>query len=68
MAIFLEGAETKGKIKSWNGSPSTFLGYMIAHEANHRGLIMTALRISGHKPTQEVVYGQWGWGKKSHVW
>lgn len=68
MAIFLEGAETKGKIKSWNGSPSTFLGYMIAHEAHHRGLIMTALRISGHKPTQEVVYGQWGWGKKSHVW
>lgn len=64
MALFLEGIEIKGKIKSWNSTPLSFLGYMIAHEAHHRGLIMTALRISGHKPTQEVVYGQWRWGKK----
>jgi len=61
---FLEECESSGKVKSWNGSPATFLGYMIAHEAHHRALTIVALRISGHKLPSEVIYGQWDWGKK----
>lgn len=57
-------SEASGRVKRWNGSPATLLGYLIAHEAHHRGLAMVALRLSGHKLPQEVVYGQWQWGKQ----
>jgi len=61
---FLEASEKAGRVKQWKGPPATFLAYLIAHEAHHRGLAMTALRLSGHKLPREVVYGQWDWGKK----
>lgn len=64
MARFMETAEADAKVEGWNGSPATFLGYLVAHEAHHRGLAMVAIRMSGHKLPQEVVYGQWDWGKK----
>ncbi|MCG8606239.1 DinB family protein [bacterium] len=67
MTKFLERCEASGQVPKWDGSPATFLGYMIAHEAHHRGLIMVALRASGHKLPQEVVYGQWQWGKKRNL-
>jgi len=61
---FLEQSEAAEKVPGWNGSPATFLGYLIAHEAHHRGLAMVAMRISGHKLPSEVVYGLWQWGKQ----
>jgi uncharacterized damage-inducible protein DinB len=66
---FPRGAQptAKGKVRSWIGSPPTFLSYMVAHEAQHRGLVMVALRLSGHKPPQEVMYGQWQWGKMRNL-
>lgn len=67
IAQFLEKCEATGEVKSWNGSPATFLGYLIAHEAHHRGLAMVAMRISRHKLPQEVVYGQWQWGKRRNL-
>lgn len=67
VAQFLQKCEAAGKVNSWNGSPVTFLSYLIAHEAHHRGLAMVALRISGHKLPPEVVYGQWQWGKKRNL-
>ena len=64
IARFLEECEASGKVKKWTGSPPTFLGYLIAHEAHHRGLAMVAMRLSSHKLPQRVVYGQWQWGKR----
>ena len=60
---FLEQCESTGKVPAWKGPPATFLGYLIAHEAHHRGLVMASLRVSGHKMPEEVVYGLWDWGK-----
>ena len=57
-------SEASGRVKRWNGAPETLLGYLIAHEAHHRGLAMAAMRLSGHKPPRDVVYGQWQWGKQ----
>ncbi|MFQ5633622.1 MAG: hypothetical protein ACE5I1_33065 [bacterium] len=31
--------------------------------AHHRGLAMAAMRISGHKLPNDIVFGQWQWGK-----
>lgn len=63
MAKYLAECKETGKVKNWNGPIESFLGYLIAHEAHHRGLAMVAMRISGHKVPQEIVYGQWDWGK-----
>ena len=62
---FLHLCLDKGKVPSWKGPPESFLGYLIAHEAHHRGLVMVALRTCGRKVPKELVYGQWDWGKRS---
>lgn len=62
---YLDACVEAGRVKSWKGPPATFLGYLIAHEAHHRGLAIVALRTGGHKVPQDVVYGIWDWGKTS---
>jgi uncharacterized damage-inducible protein DinB len=64
IASLLEKAFTDGKIKSFKPHPSAFLGYLLAHEAHHRGQIMLALKQSGHKVDQKVQYGIWEWGSR----
>ena len=66
IARFLERCEETGKVHLWKGGPATFLSYLVAHEAHHRGLAMVAMRISGRKLPPKTVYGQWQWGKKSN--
>jgi uncharacterized damage-inducible protein DinB len=65
VASFLDEADATGRVKSWKGSPATFLSYLVAHEAHHRGLAMVAMRMAGRKLPPKVVYGQWDWGKTS---
>lgn len=67
VARFLEASEAAGKVKSWKGPPATFLSYLVAHEAHHRGLAMVAMRVCGRKLPQETVYGQWQWGKQRNT-
>jgi len=67
VAAFLEHCDATGKVKAWNGPPATFLSYLVAHEAHHRGLAMAAMRIAGRKLPQEAVYGQWQWGKQRNA-
>ncbi len=61
---FFEKCVETGTVTGWNGPPATFLGYLIAHEAHHRGLAMVAMRMAARKLPPEVVYGQWDWGKQ----
>ncbi len=64
MAKFLDQVAEAGRVKSWNGPPATFLGYLCAHEAHHRGLILVSLRIGGVKLPKEVAYNLWYWSRK----
>lgn len=64
LARLFEDAEAAGKVKSFAGSPATYLGYFIAHEAHHRGLVLVSLRLSGTKLPKEITYGIWYWRKK----
>ena len=57
----------KGKVPSWKGSAATFLCYLVADEAHHRGLAMVAMKAGGRKLPPEVVYGLWQWGKKRNM-
>lgn len=63
VAVYLDICEETGNVDNWSGPPASFLAYLIAHEAHHRGLVMAALRASGHKQPDEVIYGLWDWGK-----
>jgi len=64
VVAFLAQSEAASKVPQWNGGPASFLGYLVAHEAHHRGLAMVAMRLSGRKLPQELVYGLWQWGKR----
>jgi uncharacterized damage-inducible protein DinB len=65
VASLLAECEGKGRVASWKGPVETFLAYLVAHEAHHRGLVLASLRIAGLKAPPEVVYGLWeAWGRE----
>ncbi|WP_248930120.1 DinB family protein [Paenibacillus hamazuiensis] len=55
------GLET-GRIKGFRPHPTAFLGYLIAHEAHHRGQIALLLRQAGVPLDKKTAYGMWEWG------
>ncbi len=50
MAIrqMLSNGLAAGKIKGFKPHPTAFLGYLVAHEAHHRGQIVLSLKQAGH--------------------
>jgi len=51
-----------GKVKGFKPHAVAFLGYLIAHEAHHRGQIGWTLKNTGHPLDQKTAYGLWEWG------
>jgi uncharacterized damage-inducible protein DinB len=51
-----------GRIKGFRPDVAGFLGYLIAHDAHHRGQITMLARQSGHPISQKTVFGMWEWG------
>src|SRR5215831_3310609 len=59
--VLKKGIET-GKVKGFKPHPEAFLGYLIAHEAHHRGQIILILKENKHLPDKKILYGLWEWG------
>jgi uncharacterized damage-inducible protein DinB len=56
--------DTDAKIKGFKRGLIPFLGYLIHHEAHHRGSILQTLKYKNCIPS-ELKYGLWEWNKIS---
>jgi len=72
---FLESAEAIGKlleegiekqnIKGFKPHTIAFLGYIIAHEAHHRGQVILSLKQAGRPVSKKILFGLWEWGSRA---
>jgi len=60
----LSNGLTAGKIKGFKPHPTAFLGYLVAHEAHHRGQIVLSLKQAGHPVDKKTLFGLWEWGTR----
>lgn len=61
--IISKGLET-GRVKGFKPHTEAFVGYLVAHEAHHRGQVILVLKENGHMPDKKILYGLWEWGSR----
>ena len=54
-----------GRIDGFRYDAVTFLAYYMAHDAHHRGQILTQARLLGHPVSVETMSGMWQWGARA---
>lgn len=62
MEALFKKAVAEGRVKGFKPHVTAFLGYVLAHESQHRGQIALSLKQSGHALEKKVAYGIWEWG------
>ena len=63
-ALSARALETDGRIKNFRPDVAGFFGYLIAHDAHHRGQIAMLARQLGHPLPQKAMFGMWEWGSR----
>ena len=56
--------ESDGRIKGFRPDVAGFIGYLIAHDAHHRGQIAMLARQLGYPLPQKAMFGMWEWGSR----
>jgi uncharacterized damage-inducible protein DinB len=65
LSVVISGALTgDGRIKGFRPDVAGFLGYLIAHDAHHRGQITMLARQAGHPLPPKAMFGMWEWGSR----
>ena len=63
LANVLQSAlDSDGRVKGFRPDVAAFFGYLIAHDAHHRGQITMLARQVGHPIDQKTMFGMWEWG------
>jgi uncharacterized damage-inducible protein DinB len=62
--VISHALESDGRVKSFRPDVAGFLGYLIAHDAHHRGQITMLARQVGHPLPQKAMFGMWEWGSR----
>jgi uncharacterized damage-inducible protein DinB len=63
-AVLDTALKTDGRIKGFRPDVAGFFGYLIAHDAHHRGQICMLARQVGHPLAQKAIFGMWEWGSR----
>lgn len=53
-----------GRIKGFKPDVASFIAYLVAHDAHHRGQVSMLARQLGHPLAQDVKFGMWEWGTR----
>jgi uncharacterized damage-inducible protein DinB len=53
-----------GRVRGFRPDAAGFLGYLISHDAHHRGQISMLARQLGHPISQKTMFGIWEWGSR----
>jgi uncharacterized damage-inducible protein DinB len=56
--------QSDGRIRGFKPDAAAFIGYLIAHDAHHRGQISQLARQVGFPISQSAMFGMWEWGKR----
>jgi uncharacterized damage-inducible protein DinB len=61
-AVLSAALSTDGRVKGFKPDAASFLAYLLAHDAHHRGQISMLARQLGHPISQSAMFGMWEWG------
>lgn len=64
VAVMQPALAGDGRIKGFKPDVAGFIGYLIAHDAHHRGQICMLARQVGHSLPQKAIFGMWEWGAR----
>jgi uncharacterized damage-inducible protein DinB len=53
-----------GRIKGFKPDVAGFFGYLVSHDAHHRGQMSMLARQARYPISQSVMFGMWEWGKR----
>ena len=53
-----------GRVKYFKPDVAGFIGYVISHDAHHRGQISMLARQAGYPIPQKAMFGMWEWGSR----
>jgi len=62
--VIRRALESDGRVKGFRPDVAGFVGYLIAHDAHHRGQIAMQARQLGHPLPQKAMFGMWEWGSR----
>ncbi len=63
-AVLANALEADGRVKGFKPDVAAFFGYLIAHDAHHRGQVTMLARQVGHSIPQKAMFGMWEWGTR----
>jgi uncharacterized damage-inducible protein DinB len=63
-AVLKAAMESDGRVKGFKPDVAGFFGYLIAHDAHHRGQVCMLARQVGHPLPQKAMFGMWEWGSR----
>lgn len=63
-AALKSSLDADGRVKGFKPDVAGFFGYLIAHDAHHRGQICMLARQVGHPLPQRAMFGMWEWGTR----
>jgi uncharacterized damage-inducible protein DinB len=66
-AVLQSALQSDGRVKGFRPDVAGFFGYLIAHDAHHRGQICMLARQVGHPLPQKAMFGMWEWGTRGKV-